>query len=356
MNDEELNEANELSFGPFAEKPTVELLELLCGDDAVTRHAAATALQRRPDRDVFEQAVALTRTGSNVVRESAIFLLGQLGYRDGYPFRAESAPLLESLLNNDPSGEIRASAAAALGHLQAASARDSLVRALEDEEVRYEAAFALSGMATPEIFPAIEKIRNDPDGDYADWGEIAMELFNWEKYQDEAVESLCTLLADAGLDIAARKSVAEILVGRDEGCAWEQARVFRESDMAALRLNAPLIARWLGGSIDTPAQADLLAMLFDLLRNDADGSVRARTAEVLAEFKGAAALDALIAATGDPAWQVRHSVAFALSRHGAPDGKESLEKLCGDPDERVARYARERRDWMRRTFEFGTPE
>ena len=55
-------------------------------------------------------------------------------------------------------------------------------------------------------------------------------------------------------------------------------------------------------------------------------------------------LDALIAA--DPDWRVRWSVAFALSRHGEPASVPPLEKLCSDPDERVARYARERLDWM----------
>lgn len=54
--------------------------------------------------------------------------------------------------------------------------------------------------------------------------------------------------------------------------------------------------------------------------NDDDAGVRARTAEVLAEFKGTDVLDSLIAAAADPAWEVRHSVAFALSRHGEPAG------------------------------------
>ena len=84
--------------------------------------------------------------------------------------------------------------------------------------------------------------------------------------------------------------------------------------------------------------------------NDEDAGVRARTSEVLAEFRGADVLDSLIAAAADPAWEVRHSVAFALSRHGEPAGVPALEELYKDPDEHVARYARERLDWMNMIF------
>lgn len=355
MNNDEwdnMYKAGELSLGPFADKPTAELLDLLCDKNGVTSHAAATALQRRGERAAFERGVELTRDARVHVRETAAFLLGQLGYKDGYPFRDETAPLLEAMLNSDPSNEVRASAAAALGHLNAISARDSLVLAVDDAdaEVRYAAAFALSGMASPEIFPVIERIRRDPDGDFADWGEIAMELYYWEIYQAETIENLCALLADAGLDIAARKTAAEILADRDETIAWAQARAFRKSAVAMLRLNAPLLANGTGRSKDAPPRAEVIGMLMDMLRNDADAGVRARAAEVLAEFKGAEVLGALIAAAADPAWQVRHSVAFALSRHGEPAGVPALEKLCKDLDDRVARYARERLDWVNDIF------
>lgn len=353
MNDDELWKAAEMSFGPFAGKPTAELLDLLCDEDEVTRHAAATALQKRGERVAFERGMELTRDEREYVRDNAVFLLGQLGYNDGKPFGEESAPVLEAMLNSDPSNEVRAGAAAALGHLNATSALDSLVRAVEgeDAEIRYSAACALTGMVTPEIFPVIEKIRNDPDGDFADWGEIAMELFYGEKYRNETVESLCGMLADAELDIAARTAVSEILaLHHDEAFAWEQARAFRKSEVATLRLNVPLLLRWLGRSEETPLRAEVIGTLMDMLHNDPEASVRDRTAEVLAEFKGDEVLDSLIAAAADPDWRVRWSVAFALSRHGEPEGIQPLEKLCNDPNKRVADYARERLDWMGSIF------
>lgn len=52
----------------------------------------------------------------------------------------------------------------------------------------------------------------------------------------------------------------------------------------------------------------------------------------------------------DVAWEVRHSVAFALSRHGEPEGVPPLEELSKDLDERVACYARQRLDWMNGIF------
>lgn len=348
MNDDEMWKAAELSFGPFADKPTPELLDLLCNEDEVARHAAATALQRRGERVAFERGVELTRDERVYVRDKAAFLLGQLGYKDGYPFREEAAPVLESMLNSDPSNEIRASAAAALGHLNATSALDSLVRAAEDEdsEIRENVAFALVGLATPEIAPVIEKLRKDPDVEVADWAEMAMELLYGDMFENETIENLCVLLADADLDIAARKAATEILTERDETFAWAQACAFRKSGVATLRLNVPLLSNGLGQSKEAPPRADVIGMLMNMLHNDPATNVRDRTAEVLAEFKGAEVLGSLIAAIADPAWRVRSSVAFALSRHGEPEGVPPLEQLCKDPDERVARYARERLAWM----------
>lgn len=344
--------AAELSFGPFADKPTPELLDLLCDEDEVKRHAAATALQRRGERVAFERGVELARDERVYVRDNAAFLLGQLGYKDGYPFREETAPVLEGLLNNDPSNEIRASAAAALGHLRATSALESLIRAAEDEDsdIRENVAFALVGLATPEIAPVIEKLRKDPDAEVADWAEMGMEHLYGEMFENETGDSLCVMLADAGLDIAARRAATQILAERDETVAWEQARALRKSEVALLRLNVPLLLRWFGWSKETPPRAEVLGVLIDMLHNDADAGVRDRTAEVLAEFEGDEVLDSLIAAAADPAWRVRSSVAFALSRHGEPEGVPPLEKLCKDPDERVARYARERLDWMNGIF------
>lgn len=202
-------------------------------------------------------------------------------------------------------------------------------------------------MTTPGIDPLIEKLRKDNDAEVADWAELAMELLYGQLYEKETVESLCAMLAYAGLDIAARKAAVEILADRDEALAWARAIAFRQSESAALRLNAPLLANGTGRSKDAPP---VIGMLMDLLHNDADAGVRDRTAEVLAEFKGGEVLDSLIAAADDPDWQVRHSVAFALSRHGELAGIPSLEKLCKDPDDRVARYARERLDWVNNMF------
>ncbi len=352
MNDDEMHKAAELSFGRFADKPTPELLDLLCDGDAVTRHAATTALQKRGEREAFERGVELTRDERVFVRENAAFLLGQLGYSDGYPFRDESAPILEDLLNRDPSADVRASAVAALGHLGAKPALDSLARAADDADpaIRANVAFALCGIETPGVGPLIGKLRNDRDAEVTDWAELAMEMLFGKEFEQETVETLCEMLADAEFDIVARKAAAEILAGRDEMVAWERACAFRNSEVATLRLNAPMLARWLGRGKEAPPRAEVIGMLVGMLRNDPESRVRDQTAAVLAEFEGAEVLDSLVAAARDPAWQVRHSVAFALSRHGPPEADAPLEELCSDPDERVARYARERFDWMNGIF------
>lgn len=124
---------------------TSALLPLLLDKDSIVRAAVARELQGRGGEVVYHEAVRLLASRTSATREIAAFLLGQLSYPE-YPFAAQSVPLLIAVLRKDKSASVRASAAAALGHLRKKSALSALLFASNDgsAEVRVCVAFALS--------------------------------------------------------------------------------------------------------------------------------------------------------------------------------------------------------------------
>lgn len=119
----------------------------------------------------------------------ACFVLGQVVDRP--PIEGESwpkpcpdgVPLLLQLLQSDPDEDVRASAAAALGHQRAPSTLPALCRAALDpsEEIRCAVSGALGSFGDwiwddPEAAPYRHQVRqtllrlmNDPDDDVRDW-------------------------------------------------------------------------------------------------------------------------------------------------------------------------------------------
>ena len=79
-----------------------------------------------------------------------------------------SIPILITLLNNDPSHEVRAAAAAALGHLNANQATAGLLKAARDpnDDVRTCVAFALGSLnPTKEIEETLNQLVVDKNDD-----------------------------------------------------------------------------------------------------------------------------------------------------------------------------------------------
>lgn len=274
-----------LAFGPLKDRPTPELLFMLDDEDWVTRTAAALILQGRGERKAFERGLELCRSESDVDRETGAFLLRQFGYSDGFPFRADTIPVLENLLLNDGSAAVRAHAAMGLGHLEAESAFASLARRIDDPDgrVRGEVAVALGRLGRPEAEMIIEGLRKDSDSHVANRAEIGLEFLFRQKFGYEMATNLGNILDDPALDIAARKAAAELLAEHDPEAAFERAVALMASGSEAVRTGGVLLLGWLGWHEDAPHRTEIVDMLENSARTDPSNALRGRAARALEE-------------------------------------------------------------------------
>lgn len=165
----------------------------LLDEDEERRYQAAYALQRL-GRPALARALELVRDPRPRMREMACFVLGQVV--DPPPIEGErwpapcpdGVPVLLELLQSDPDEEVRASAAAALGHQRIPSTIPELCRAALDpsEQIRFDVAAALGSFGgwiweDPEAAPyqdqvcqTLLRLMDDPDDDVRDWATFGM--------------------------------------------------------------------------------------------------------------------------------------------------------------------------------------
>jgi len=124
---------------------SVDLLPQFLTDKKVhVRMGAARAIQLKGGEPEFELACSMLKSSTRLDRELGAFILGQLG-TPVLPYKKESVPLLEHLLEADRAASVRAIAATALGHLRARESIDTLILAADDSspDVRSSVASAL---------------------------------------------------------------------------------------------------------------------------------------------------------------------------------------------------------------------
>lgn len=170
-----------------------EWVTQLLDDDEDRRYKAAFALQRL-GRPALERALELTHDPRPRMREMACCVLGRVLERP--PVEGESwpaalpdgVPRLLELLQTDPNDEVRAGAAAGLGHQEAIAALPALCRAALDpsEDVRFDVAAALGCFGAwnwedPEaaihqdlVCQTLLRLMDDPDDDVRDWATFGM--------------------------------------------------------------------------------------------------------------------------------------------------------------------------------------
>lgn len=307
---------------PLTGHETARLLDLLSDADEATRQAAAMILQRRGEQPAFVRAAQLLRHERAECREIAAFLLGQLGYTRGLPYREHSIPLLEALLNDDPCADVRASTAAALGYLEARGALVKLVRAAADPapQVRLAVAEALGRLAMPGCEVVLEQLRRDPHPEVVEWARTGTEILVGRQLDGVPSRDLRAIARDAGRDALHRRVAAEILAQRNGPLACDEGfRLALEGD-AELRLSAVFLlaaaAVW-----DGESRADVVPFLVDMVRHEGAEHVRAAAAEGLAEL-GETVLRAVLAeAASGPDITVGKGAAWALARIN--DAKDS---------------------------------
>lgn len=159
-----------------------EVMDLLENKNEATRYAAARELHMRGEQEAFERAETLCRSSNTENRSIAAFVLGQLGVKNGHPFKAKSVPVLKELLLHDPSGDVRAAAISALGFLNATSVYDSVAElaADSDSNVRSSVAFTLGLLGKQEAVAVLEVLTNDEDKEVADMAKNSIEILKEE--------------------------------------------------------------------------------------------------------------------------------------------------------------------------------
>jgi len=150
---------------------TQELLDRLYHKKEDIRYAAAKELQIRGENITFLKATELCEHPQAHFREVGAFLLGQLG-TPTFPFAKDSIPLLIKLFQFDESGEVRATAAASMGHLRDEEVIPTLVQGIYDSscEVRQNVAFALGAFhGNAKIVAPLLLLLKDTAPDVRNW-------------------------------------------------------------------------------------------------------------------------------------------------------------------------------------------
>ncbi len=159
------------------------ILKLIFDDDYIVRTTAARELQLRGEKETFDIVVSLVSDERAFVREICAFILGQLG-TPKMSYKEQSLPCLLNLIK-DESVDVRAAAAAGLGHISyagmSADAEDALLLAANDTEegVRACAAYALGHASNSDkIKRALAELGSDSSEDVRSCAELGAELLS----------------------------------------------------------------------------------------------------------------------------------------------------------------------------------
>jgi HEAT repeat protein len=165
----------------------------LLSPEEMRRFAAAQQLHLRGDNRTFEYVVSLSKAQDASYRDVATFTLGQLG-TPNRPFRKQSIPILSNLLRYDPISQVRAGAAAALGHLSALESFEYLNDASKDKDadVRASVAFALGTIKDEKAIQPLIKLTHDDDSEVVSWAVVGLITLDMDSpiVRDRFVEML----------------------------------------------------------------------------------------------------------------------------------------------------------------------
>ena len=157
-----------------------QLFSLVDDDDLLVRTLVAQQLQKKATRVVFDNVAELAEDDRPFVRQTAIYIIGQLGLKER-PYELEAISILLKLCN-DESPSVRASAAAASGHNVLNHQMDSLVekKLIElhtdnHEDVREGVAFALGFSNSSDALEVLNKFKNDSSKSVMEYAEISLE-------------------------------------------------------------------------------------------------------------------------------------------------------------------------------------
>lgn len=183
---DQINERSELSHvlaRAVREFSSAELMQLLTDEEPALRIAACRQLQINGGDEVFNKAQELMAAPRYEHRETAAYLIGQLG-TPNCPFADKSVPLVINALQDDYF-EVRGMAASAAGHLWTLAPSERVKTLMErvidlsaDEEpyVRENVASSLAFFRTGRSHATLELLVDDTDADVRDSAQWAIEM------------------------------------------------------------------------------------------------------------------------------------------------------------------------------------
>ncbi|WP_437947668.1 HEAT repeat domain-containing protein [Sorangium sp. So ce296] len=322
------------------------LKPLLRHTDAGIRMDAATTLASIGSPLASRTLVELSREPSPGVRRQALSALSWLLH----PVHA--AHLASALRDPDPG--VRIIAASALARLRDPKVAAHLATAVRDPDVRVRIA-ALDGLAdlmlyrrTP-LLPTLAAAL----GDEISWEQQGC-MRPLHSMSSHVLDAIGRVLAAAAGDGAAgstsprsdetrallRGALIRALTQTPSDpveAAAGVARLLADPALApalalALSRNAPFPGRSqpLCAALDAIGDAAVVPLVDALV--GADPEARQAAAEALERYAAVEAVDALLAALGDPAPAVRASAAASLAAHGGVRAVEPLTRALGDPE------------------------
>ncbi len=218
----------------------VELAASEAADDSsregAIRWELVREMHRRTDREIFDAAAAWCASTDPLIRTLAADTLGQFAYRDDYPFAAESAPLLDALLDDDDPSTA-AAAATALGHLGAGDV-EHLARLAShaSSEVRESIAMALGSIGDPAAVPALVELSRDNERDVRNWAVFGL-ASGIEQDSPEIREALAARLDDP-FEEAREEAIIGLAKRGDERAIAPIRRALADTEISRLIVEA----------------------------------------------------------------------------------------------------------------------
>ena len=180
-----LDELEILAFKGAETLNSEELFQLLFDEDNIVRTIVAKVLQLRGDPQLFERILDLASHQDAYVRDLCAFLLGQYGTPEK-SYRELSINTLLKLIK-DNNYEVRAGAAAALGHLYYKDmpplVEEALFKAASDKSatVRLSVACALGSCANvKKAEKLLVTMLNDKSQNVAEWAEVGLDILLYD--------------------------------------------------------------------------------------------------------------------------------------------------------------------------------
>ncbi len=182
----------------MGELATEKLFDSLKSENINERYIAKCIISTRGEEFISDKIIMLCYESDKRMREIGASVLGQYRISDT-SFTLKSLLILVNLLKNDPEGDVRASAASALGHIyNRAEVADilyflntegfsALISAVSDPEaeVRENVAFALGCFEKTEIAEPLLLLTADEDKEVRNWAAFGLRQLNSDKVRSD---------------------------------------------------------------------------------------------------------------------------------------------------------------------------